>query len=155
MYCTLGGMEKNFQISLIDFITKKYISKKSIPLSQRISATFDEGRDEILLEKQVTMWKFNGYEDDDEWHKIGKGTLSIYRDKIITIANYLRMIFCEHESHEIKLLQFIQGTEIYHKGDDYVEYNHLLKGGCWKIQFHDHSAQQCVEKFVDIINICY
>ena len=164
MYCTLTGIEKNFQISLIDFKRKKYISKNSIPLCQRISATFDKGRDEVLLEKEVTVWVFDGYENDDDrspiWNKIGKGKLSIYNDKIVTIANYSRIIFREHESHEIKLLQFIkEETEIYHAGDDYIEYNgyDLVKdtvnsrNGCWKIQFHSHSTQQCVKTFIDIL----
>ena len=113
----------------------------------------------------MTVWVFHGYEDDDDydaepiWKNIGKGKLSIYRDNIVTIANFLTMVFCEHKSDEIRLLQFIHEGTIRHNGDDYVEYNGYdwvhhnanPRGGCWKIQFDDYLAQQCVETFVDIV----
>lgn len=124
IYCTLSGNILNdFQLSLINFKTQKYISN-TVALCQRISAAFDGLRDKILFRKQVLLFKCGGWKNEEEkevvWKNIGKGVLCIYFDKQ---SNCARMVFHDVDS-EIKLLQFIgnETAQFSHKGDDYVVY---------------------------------
>ena len=132
MYCTITGLENDFEMSLIHFQAKKYTST-SAPLCNRITAAFDESRDKILLKKQAKLSRFDHYDEMQEqeiWKDAAKGTLFIYLD---TISNYVRMVFCD-ESDDVILLQYMHEVYGVTKGVDFVDFNGYDYVKCVKIE---------------------